>query len=252
MKTSKWVAHQRICPEGRINLLCFAYPGGSAGNFATWKKQIDPAINLIPILYPEREVRKNDPMQATFDQFITELVEENPELFELPYAFFGYCGGAVLAYETAVLVKKRYGKEPVWGMIASSEAPLHLRDSLVAFPNQNAKEDMIAYLISLDMFDESVLHNPLFLDYYIPLLQADCKLLDTYVHRTHEPLRCDLDILFGEEDTTVAYEKTKKWETVTTGESRFHKCAGGHFFVEQQKELVHGMIHQRLIPGASL
>ena len=251
MESSKWVAHGRVNPQATVTLLCFAYPGGSAGNFATWKKQIAPQINLQPILYPEREIRKNDRMQASVEQFITEFVEENASLFEKPYAFFGYCGGAVLAYEAAVLAKKIYGTSPHWGFIASSEAPEHLKESLVPFPEQTAKEDMIAYLSGLGILDESVLHNELFLNYYIPLLQADCKLLDTYIYRPHAKLSCNLDVLYGEDDSTVAYEKTQKWATVTTGKTELHKYAGGHFFVEQQKESVCSLINKRLRGGGA-
>lgn len=250
MEQSKWIAHARIDQENKINFLCFTYPGGSASNFATWKRKIDPSINLIPILYPEREIRKNDMMEETFALFIKDFVEENEALFKIPYAFFGYCGGAVLAYEASIKVRELYGREPVWGMIASSEAPEYLRDSLVAFPNKDAKKDIIEYLLGLGMFDESVLKSNMFLDYYIPLLKADCKMLDTYVHQEHKKLKCDFDILFGEDDTTVKYEKAQKWRDVTNGEARVQMCKGGHFFVDQQKDFVCSLINERLLREA--
>ena len=48
MYDNKWIAHGRMSEENKINLLCFSYPGGSASNFATWKKLIDSRINLLP------------------------------------------------------------------------------------------------------------------------------------------------------------------------------------------------------------
>lgn len=247
MKKSKWIAHERINPENKINLLCFTYPGGSASNFATWKRKIDEKINLFPILYPEREIRKNDAMEESFELFIKDFVEENEELFKTPYTFFGYCGGAVLAYEASIKVRELYGREPVWGLIASSEAPEYLRDSLVAFPNKHAEKDITEYLLGLGMFDENVLKNDMFLEYYIPMLIADCKMLDTYMHNEHEKLKCDFDILFGKEDKTVNYEKTEKWKDVTDGETRIEVREGGHFFVDTQKDFICGLINERLL-----
>ena len=89
MYDNKWIAHGRMSEENKINLLCFSYPGGSASNFATWKKLIDSRINLLPILYPERELRKNDPMEEKEERGEEERMNHPPSLFSFPYAFFG-------------------------------------------------------------------------------------------------------------------------------------------------------------------
>ena len=246
MNKSRWIAHERFDENNKINLFCFTFPGGSASSFATWKKLIDPSINLIPILYPEREIRKKDPMEETFDKFIEDLVKDNIELFSMPYAFFGYCGGAVIAYEAAVKVKELTGKEPLWGLVASSEAPEYLRDSLVEFPQKDAKNDITEYLVSLGMFDEKIVQSEMFLQYYVPLLKADCKMLDTFIYREHDKLSLDLDVLYGKEDHTVDYEKAKQWQNVTCGEMRLEVREGGHFFVDTQKKEVCDLINQRL------
>ncbi|MGC4019648.1 MAG: thioesterase domain-containing protein [Muricomes sp.] len=246
MEKSRWIAHERVKPEGKINLLCFTYPGGSASNFAPWKRNIDDRINLIPILYPEREVRKNDKMEESFELFIKDFMEENESLFAMPYAFFGYCGGAVLGYEIAVKAAGLYGKEPVWGFVASSEAPEYLKDSLVPFPEENAESDIVEYLLGLKIFDKSIVNNKIFLEYYIPMLKADCSMLDTYEYIKQGKLKCDFDVLYGKDDQTVRYEKTKQWTEVTKGSVKFEQREGGHFFVEAQKEYVCSLINERL------
>lgn len=194
MYDNKWIAHGRMSEENKINLLCFSYPGGSASNFATWKKLIDSRINLLPILYPERELRKNDPMEENFELFVDDFINENKELFSVPYAFFGYCGGAVLAYEISAKVKKVYDREPIAGFIASSESPEYLKGSILEFPAEGTREDVIEYLLRLEMFDEAIVKNKVFLDYYIPMLRADCNMLATYQYRSHERMSCDFDI----------------------------------------------------------
>ena len=246
---SKWIAHSRISEENEINLICFTYPGGSASNFATWKKLIDSKINLVPILYPERELRKKDTMQENIDIFVQELVEENKEIFSGKYAFFGYCGGAILAYEACLKAKELYNSEPVYGLIASSEEPKFLGDSLVVFPEElgDAKEDIVAHLSSLGIFDESVLRNDTFLSYYLPMLKADCRLLDTYKPKEYVKLNCDLDVLYGTQDTTVKKEKVVGWSDTTNGATRVEGVDAGHFFVDPMKEYVCDIINNNLL-----
>lgn len=247
MYKNKWLAHERVNGENGINLLCFAYPGGSASNFAPWKKLINEKINLLPILYPGREIRKSDPMQESVALFVDYFVHENQEFFELPYAFFGYCGGAVLAYEIAVRVKELYGKEPLWGFISSSEAPEYLKDSILEFPSEGTREDVIKYLLGLEMFDENIIRNNVFLDYYIPMLRADCKMLETYNYQVHDKFQCGFDVWLGTEDKNTAYEKAKKWERYTYGSIKIEEIEGGHFFVEANKEYICERINKRLL-----
>ena len=43
-------------------------------------------------------------MEENFELFVDDFINENKELFSVPYAFFGYCGGAVLAYEISATI----------------------------------------------------------------------------------------------------------------------------------------------------
>lgn len=54
------------------------------------------------------------------------------------------------------------------------------------FPAEGTREDVIEYLLRLEMFDEAIVKNKVFLDYYIPMLRADCNMLATYQYRSHE------------------------------------------------------------------
>ncbi len=245
MKKSRWIAHERIIDEDNINLFCFTYPGGSASSFAPWKKLLNQSINLLPVLYPEREIRKNEKMPETFDLFVDEFIKDNLDLLKKPYAFFGYCGGAVIAYEVAVRVKEITGKEPVWGLIASSEAPKYLRDSLIGHSVED-DNSVKTYLSGLGMFDEQILNSDIFMHYYAPLLKADCIMLDTYVIREYNKMNFDLYVMYGKDDHSVTKEKAEEWETITEKKTIFDIRDGGHFFVDNEKEYVIGVINDKI------
>lgn len=91
-----------------------------------------------------------------------------------------------MAYEISAKVKKVYDREPIAGFIASSESPEYLKGSILEFPAEGTREDVIEYLLRLEMFDEAIVKNKVFLDYYIPMLRADCNMLATYQYRSHE------------------------------------------------------------------
>ncbi len=244
IEKTKWIAHEQIAKKGEWNLLCFTYPGGSASSFAPWKKFCGEEINLIPILYPMREVRRKDAMPKDFQTFVRQLVDENEGLFQSEYGFFGYCGGAVIAYEAALYAREKYGTTPVYGMVASSTAPEYVKETLLHGETEKAQEKAIAYLREQQLFDDAMLESPMFLEYYMPMFLADCALLDSYEMSSSSPLDCPLDILLGREDLLLQKKKVEAWKAYTNGGCLMHYFPGGHFFVGEQGEAVFHLAQQ--------
>ena len=243
---NKWVAHERIEESNRTRLLCFPFPGGSASYFAPWKKKISATVDLIPVLYPLREVRSKEKMPGSFIEFVREFVDENEELFSKPYAFFGYCGGATVAFEASIYATQKYGRGPSYGMVASSEAPEYLRDRLPEVDASENTERMLEYLSNLGIFDASILQNDMFLKYYLPIFTADCDLYRTYQYVPGRKIDCDLDILVGFPDPSVAEEKAVEWKDVTNGSYDLKNVEGGHFFVDSKTDEVCDLLNRKL------
>ena len=144
-------------------------------------------------------------------------------------------------------MKKVYDREPIAGFIASSESTEYLIGSILEFPAEGTREDVIEYLLRLEMFDEAIVKNKVFLDYYIPMLRADCNMLATYQYRSHERMSCDFDIWYGKEDKNIHREKIEKWRECTNGNVKIEEMAGGHFFVDIEKQCICEMINQKLL-----
>ncbi len=246
MNKNKWIAHARIQPCNKRNLLCFIFDGGSAGYFAPWKYRLFDDINLIPILYPAREKRKNEPMHKNMKMFIEDLVTSLAEIFQGDYAFFGYCSGAVLAYEAATLASRLYGTQPQYGMVVSSQAPQYLRDTVPVITAENQETLFFNHMMGLPFMTEKVMHDPVFLNYYKPLFLADYGLLHTYAYHKQNPLACDLDVIYCPDDPQVEKEKVVQWENLTTGATRVIEKDGGHFLVDQQADYIFSVLNGRL------
>lgn len=247
MQKNLWIAHERTKDENQINLICFPYPGGSASYFAAWKNLIDEKINLLPVLYPGREVRRKESMPKDFKELILELVKANKEFFDEKYAIFGFCGGAIIGYEMAVKVKEEYGVEPIYAMFASSEAPKYLLTSIPKVTKDDSDESILQYLISQKMFGDEMLNNELFLKYYLPIFRTDCELLHSYTYKEKSKLNVDIDILIGKEDASISFNKAADWNEVTNGKMNIELIEGNHFFVSRNKNKICEVINKQLL-----
>jgi surfactin synthase thioesterase subunit/acyl carrier protein len=246
MKPNKWIAHENVREGNKLSLLCFIFDGGSASYFASWKYSLNEDIDLIPILYPVREKRINEPMYKDMQTFADDLAVSLEEIFRGRYAFFGYCSGSVIAYETAVRAKELYGTEPEYGMIISSEAPEFLHESVPKITDENRERLFFEHLSALPFIDEKTLHDKVFLDYYKPLFTADHDLLDSYDFKEREKLNCDFDVIICPDDPKVIGEKALRWNLLTNGNTQIIERDGGHFLVDSQKDFIFSRLNKRL------
>ena len=153
MLNKKWIAHSSDRSEAKVNLLMFVYAGGSPSFFAPWKKYLDESINIYPILYPGREIRKNEVIPGSLNKMIRDFVDETPELFSKPFVIFGQCTGSIIAYETAKYVYEKYGRFPLSFITSSMNSPRSYDCYKAIYDdegNEASDEILIKRMISLD------------------------------------------------------------------------------------------------------
>ena len=66
------------------------------------------------------------------------------------------------------------------------------------------------------------------------------------IDRTKECLVI-FDIWYGKEDKNIHREKIEKWRECTNGNVKIEEMAGGHFFVDIEKQCICEMINQKLL-----
>ena len=81
---------------------------------------------------------------------------------------------------------------------------------------------------------------------YICLAKRGCTI---YIARQGkiEEMSCDFDIWYGKEDKNIHREKIEKWRECTNGNVKIEEMAGGHFFVDIEKQCICEMINQKLL-----
>lgn len=77
-------------------------------------------------------------------------------------------------------------------------------------------------------------------------VDASSKKLDAKEKKVYG-MSCDFDIWYGKEDKNIHREKIEKWRECTNGNVKIEEMAGGHFFVDIEKQCICEMINQKLL-----
>lgn len=110
-------------PDARARVFCFPYSGCGASMYSRWPTRRGD-VEFLPLQFPYRENRTREPHYGTYEQLADVLVPGIAPLLDRPYAFFGHCGGALPAYESA-LRAEQLGLRPADCLIASSQVVPH-------------------------------------------------------------------------------------------------------------------------------
>lgn len=83
---NKWLMQSNI--EGEVVLLCIPYAGASAGMYGKWNQKLGADIGVSALLLPFRDARRKEELPESVQILAQEIVMENKEFFEKPYASF--------------------------------------------------------------------------------------------------------------------------------------------------------------------
>lgn len=237
----KWVVHSSNKTEARINLLMFVYAGGSPSFFAPWKKALDESINICPILYPGREIRKNEPIPSSLNEMITDFVNDAPELFSKPFALFGQCTGSIIAYETAKCVYEKYSRFPLTFITSSMNSPRFYACYKALYDddgNEATDEILIEHMIEQGTVPPDFAGNQNFIHYYMPIFRGDLKMLERADNAEPLQLECNIYCLSGTEDEFVSKEGLADWGKYTSKNVYYEKTHGGHFYLKENRDFI--------------
>ncbi len=94
----------------------------------------------------------------------------------------------------------------------------------------------------MDGTDEEILADPELMELLLPAIRADFALVENYAYRPGHPLPCPVTVLGGTADPDVKASELGRWAQLTTGETRVRVFPGGHFFLQDHRSEVTGLI----------
>jgi medium-chain acyl-[acyl-carrier-protein] hydrolase len=239
--TGRWItALKKAEAPKRATLLCLHYAGGSSGIFRHWDAALPPGVDLLAVDLPGRAARFGEPLifrlESVVDGLLAALQRETPDITTRPLILFGHSMGALIGFELARQLGDRTDATPAHLIVSGAQAPSlpHLEPPCRDLP----KEKFIAELKRMGGTDDAILQNDELLDVLEPMLRADFTIAETYQPQPGAHTLCDITALGGECDPFIKPERIRAWSVHTSGAFDAHMFAGGHFFINEQKEEV--------------
>lgn len=238
-----WVLRYRPNERARLRLFCFPYAGGRASIFRPWLDALPSEIELCCIQPPGREERLREPPYTRLAPLVQSLAEAMAPYLDRPFAFYGHSMGALVCFEVARQLRRRYDRHPVALHLAAFRAP--------QLPNPNIKiyhlpTEVFKVVLRADGIPETLLQNEELMQLMLPTLRADYEVCDTYDYREEAPLSCPFFIYGGQEDVRIRTADLAGWPVHTTGASRQSQLPGSHLFLHTAQELLLAEIVQSL------
>ncbi|MCE9603944.1 MAG: putative thioesterase [Planctomycetia bacterium] len=241
--TSDWLQRSPT-PDAQGRLFCFAYAGGSAGVFRGWLQSFSN-VEIVAMQLPGRENRHRDKLLVDMDDVAAEVAASMQGLMDLPFAFFGYSLGSLIAFETARLLRRSGRAMPKRLIVAASPAPQH----------EHARKPPIHLLSDADLIAEmrrfkgtpdAVFAHRELLNLLLPVIRADFELLETYRCRDDAPLAVPISALGGVDDVEVAPYALADWSEQTSAGFSMRFLPGDHFFLKTAQDQLLGILAQEL------
>ncbi|MEJ2692181.1 MAG: alpha/beta fold hydrolase [Candidatus Thiodiazotropha sp.] len=231
-ETFKWFGNSDDV-TAKLRLFCIPHAGGGVQSFLDWDKEFLPQISVCPVHLPGRGKRLVEPAYTCMEELIEGLLYALQSKLDKPFALFGHSMGALVAFELARALRRRFGVEPEWLFVSSHRAPHVMTGDkpIYALPD-NAFIDAVK---SYNGLPRELLVNSELMDLVLPILRADFELCDRYFCVDDVPLKSPIAAFGGLYDPKVKLDLLAAWCDHTRGEFAVSLLDGDHFYHQTQR-----------------
>lgn len=229
---NKWFPFGLLPESGKpARVFCFHYAGGSSGVFKQWVSASDLSVEFIPIELPGRGTRISEPCLERMDRLMDLMVGRLASVLdERPFSFFGHSMGAIIAFEGAHRLQRKYGVQPSKLIVAGRHAP-QCPDP-TEFKIHMGDEALVQELKRLGGTPTEIIENAEILQFVLPMIRSDYRLHESYAYGG-EKLNIPIIAHAGSRDIEANPSIMKLWSEVTDGEFELKEFDGDHFFVQR-------------------
>jgi surfactin synthase thioesterase subunit len=232
-RTGRWLLREPR-PDAQARLICFPYAGAGASSLRRWPQRIG-AMEVCAVQPPGRENRFREPAYHSFDDFAADAAEGLAPYLDRPYALFGHCMGALLAYATLVRLEERGHPLPARLFVSSTLVP-H-RGFYGLFQPSMSDERLADELRGIVRGLGEPEPLPELLPMAIAVLRNDVDMCYRYRPPGPRPLPCPITAIGWRDDPYVPAPEMLEWDGY--GQTRHEVLAGGPWtFLSAPPELV--------------
>jgi surfactin synthase thioesterase subunit len=234
--TGRWLQPADTDPEVPMRLFLFPHAGSGGMIYRSWPSLLPADLAHQIVCIPGRELRRHEPAFLEIEPLVDALHEALvADLDDRPFAFFGHCLGAQLAYRVTLAMERDGDPLPLL-LGTSGWTPEGF--SMTTMEQAHMPEpELIEWMRNLGSFPEEVYDDPEVLDMIVPALRADLEVSATYVD-DKAGVPCPIVAYSGKTDPLMAPEAMAAWIPRTPtylGNSTF---PGGHFYIDHREHAV--------------
>ncbi|MFK7000961.1 thioesterase domain-containing protein [Flavobacterium oreochromis] len=191
----------------------------AGGNKYSFNKIFNQTSCSLPI-----EInRNNSDLHTTIEEILNNLKLDN---IKSDYIIYGHSMGALLAYLLCHKLQEEGLPMPQQLIVSGKKAPSIPRENKIShLPDGEFWKEIVA----LGGIPEEMQNYPELIDYYLPILRHDFKLVESYEYEKKPKLNIPIDVFYGSEEATE--EEMLGWKEETTGKVTITKLEGNHFFI---------------------
>ncbi|MFC0107900.1 thioesterase II family protein [Kibdelosporangium aridum] len=216
----------------------FAFPHAGAGSAQLVDLGAAVArhrLSLWSVNLPGRQARLAEPPLDDYRELVDELAAALASVDDgRPFALFGYCGGALLAYGVARELFDRALPLPDALVVASYDAP-----DIANRPRRIvdlASDALWSYMLDSGGVPEHLAADQRLRRVAEPAIRADLSVLAGYRHEPGPPLPVPITVCFGLEDRSVRRGALLGWRRHTAHSVDLRGLAGGYWLLEDASE----------------
>lgn len=228
-----------------INLFCLPFAGGNKYSYRQYKSKAPSHLNLIPLEYPGRGARMKEALVSNIEDLVDDLYNQISDIVDKNnYAVYGHSMGGLLAYLLTVKLYENKRKPPLHLFITGTSGP-SAPSRLASKRHLLPKNEFIEEIRELDGMPDDILQNEELLDYLEPILRADFRISENYLHESRDRLNLPLTVITGTEED-MEMEDILLWQKETTCVADFRQFPGNHFFIFQHSDEIIEIISNKL------
>jgi surfactin synthase thioesterase subunit len=210
-----------------MNLFCIPFAGGSSYSYRGLSLELHSSIEITTLELPGRGRRFPERPLTDAHALVDDLYRQVTAKLHEPYAFYGHSLGSLLAFLLTRRIMSEGQRKPSYLFLSGCEAPSTIpRKKRHLLPQHEFRQVVREF----GGCSPDVLNNEELMAIFEPILRADFKAYETYIHESLMRLDMPIVVMIGDEED-LAMEDVRKWQAETSSTLSIHRFPGDHFFI---------------------